>query len=61
MLLIDIRGELKTKTIIILKEAGEQEGGIQEDGNDQDDDDPVARGYDGSSRLPDAMVEWEGI
>jgi hypothetical protein len=61
MLLIDIRGELKTETIIILKEAGEQEGGIQQDGNDQDNDDPVSRGYDGSSRLPDAMIEWKGI
>jgi hypothetical protein len=44
MLLIDLRGELKTKTIIILKEAGKQEGGIQEAGNDQNNDDPVSRG-----------------
>jgi hypothetical protein len=61
MHLIDIRGELETKTIIILKEAGEQEGSIQEDGNDQDNDDPVSGGYDGSSRPPDAMIEWKGI
>ena len=57
--LAGIRGELNTETIIILKEAGEQEGDIQEDGSDQDNDDPVSRGHDGSSHLPDAMVEWK--